>query len=223
VQDGSRWYGDMTNPNGSSRAPAWGADLPADEQQARDRLLDAAEACYAERGLSHTKMTHIALKAGVHRTTVYSYFPNRDAVLAACFVRAVGVVLDAAEPCWDADAPFVDRLINAALLGLEAARKSPAMRILIGDDALPQTVHATHESELWRTRLHEALGERIAVAADAGDVRTDVSPDTMARWVTRICFSLVAEPGKPEDGGDEGLLRAFLPGSLVTQRPSQGG
>lgn len=212
----------MTTPNGSSRAPAWSADLPADEQQARDRLLEAAEACYTERGLVRTKMTHIALKAGVHRTTVYSYFPNRDAVLAACFVRAVGVVLDAAEPCWAPDAPFVDRLINATVRGLEAARKSPAMRILIEDGALPHTVHATQESELWRKRLHEALGERIAVAADAGEVRTDVSSETMARWVTRICFSLVAEPGKPEDGGDEGLLRAFLSGSLATPRASPG-
>src|ERR1700716_1056455 len=89
----------------SGRAPAWGADLPSDEQQARDRLLDAAEACYAERGVSRTKMTHIAQRAAVHRTTVYSYFPNRDAVLAACYVRAIDVVLDAAEHYWAADKP----------------------------------------------------------------------------------------------------------------------
>jgi hypothetical protein len=34
-----------------------------------------------------------------------------------------------------------------------------------------------------------------------------------------MCFSLIAEPGKPEDGGGEGLLRAFLPGALAPQRP----
>lgn len=207
----------MTTLTGTDRAPAWGDDLPGGEQAARERLLDAAEACYAERGPGGTKMTHIASRAGVHRTTVYSYFPNRDAVLAACFVRAIAAVLNAAEPCWSAKAPFIDRLLDAALVGLDAARKSPALRILIGQDALPQTVHAAEQSELWRERLHEALGERIAAAVADGEVRSDVSPDTMARWVTRICFSLIAEPGKPEDGGDEGLLRAFLPGSLAPQ------
>jgi hypothetical protein len=40
----------------------------------------------------------LANKAGVRRTTVYSCFPNRDAVLAAYFERANAVVLHAAEP-----------------------------------------------------------------------------------------------------------------------------
>jgi hypothetical protein len=29
-----------------------------------------------------------------------------------------------------------------------------------------------------------------------------------------IDASLIAEPGRPEDGGDEGILRTFLPASL---------
>jgi AcrR family transcriptional regulator len=199
------------------RAPAWGADLPGGVDEARERLLEAAEACYAERGPSRTKMTHIANEAGVHRTTVYSYFPNRDAVLAACFVRANAVVLDAVESCWATEEPFIEQLVNACVVGLEAGRRSPTMRVLIGDDDLARTHRAAEESELWRTRLREALGQRFAAAGAAGEVRDDIAPDVMAHWVTRLCFSLLAEPGRPEYGGDEGLLRAFLPGSLAPQ------
>jgi hypothetical protein len=54
----------------------------------------------------------------------------------------------------------------------------------------------------------------------AGEVRDDVTAETMAHWVTRIAFSLAAEPGRPEDGGDEGLIRAFLPACLAP-RPSR--
>jgi hypothetical protein len=53
------------------RARSWGAGWPADEDEARERLLAAADACYAEKGPVRTRMSDIARLAGVHRSTVY--------------------------------------------------------------------------------------------------------------------------------------------------------
>jgi AcrR family transcriptional regulator len=205
----------MTAQPDPSRAGAWGADLPLNEDEARERLLAAAEACYAERGPTRTRMSDIANKAGVNRSTVYYYFPNKDAVLVAAFVRALGGVLLAAEPCWHTDEPFLDQLVAACLVGNAAARTSLAMRLLIDHDEVAHTYHANEASDLWRTKLAEALGKRIARAAADGDVRDDLSPETLARWVTRINFSLMAEPPGPEDGGEEGILRNLLAASLA--------
>lgn len=205
----------MTTQSGSGRAAAWGADIPASEADARDRLLDAAEACYADRGVGRTRMSDIANRAGVHRRTLYHYFPTRDALLAACFVRAIAGVLDAAESCWHTDEPFLEQVVDAVLVGLGAARSSPTMALLIGADELGQTYHAAEASEIWRADLAETFGRRIAAAVAAGEVRDDISVETMAHWVTRIAFSLVAEPGRPQDGGDEGLVRAFVPACLA--------
>jgi AcrR family transcriptional regulator len=58
---------------------------PADEDEAREWLLAAADACYAERGPVRTRMSDIARRAGVHRSTVYYYFSKKDALLAASF------------------------------------------------------------------------------------------------------------------------------------------
>ena len=206
----------MTMHGGAPRAPRWGADLPVDEDEARERLLSAAETCYAKYGPTRTKMTHIAQEAGVHRTTVYSYFPNRDAVLAACFVRGVNGVVAAAEPYFNSAEPFSERLTKALLVGLEAARNSPAMKMLIAGDELAETHRAAEASEIWRSEVRARFARRFADAAAAGETRSDVPAETLAHWVTRICFSLIADPGKPEYGGDEGLLRAFLPGMLAT-------
>jgi AcrR family transcriptional regulator len=205
----------VTTQSGAGRAAAWGADVPTTEADARERLLAAAEACYADRGVTRTRMSDIANMARVHRRTVYDYFPTKDALLAACFVRAITGVLDSAESCWHTDEPFLEQLVNAVLVGLEAARSSPTMALLIGADELGQTYHAAEASDLWRKDLAGALGQRIVAAAAAGEVRDDISADTMARWVTRIAFSLVAESGRPEDGGDEGLVRAFIPVCLA--------
>lgn len=201
----------------SRRAAPWGADAPVGEEQARERLLAAAEACYVERGVSRTRMSDIANRAGVHRRTVYDYFPTKDALLAASFVRAVRAVLDVSEPCWDTEEPFLDQLVNATTVGLRAARNSPTMALLIGADDLGKTFHAAEASETWNQNLAHVLGRRLEVAMEAGEVRDDLTADTMARWVTRIAFSLIAEPGRADDGGDEGLIRAFLPACLAPQ------
>jgi len=198
------------------RAPAWGADLPLTQDDARDRLIEAAEACFAERGPSRTKVTHVAAKAGVHRTTVYSYFPNMDAILAACFVKANNAVVSAADPYFAEDRPFIDRLINAVMAGLRAARSNPAILSMTAPQDLARTHRAAERSEAWRTEIVDGLAARFATAAP-GEVRTDVSPHQMAKWVARIAFSLIEEPGGPDVGGDEGLLRAFLPGAIAPQ------
>ncbi|WP_166903380.1 TetR/AcrR family transcriptional regulator [Mycobacterium sp. DL440] len=210
----------MTSVSGrtsSGRATPWGADAPVGEEQARERLLVAAEACYIERGMSRTRMSDIANRAGVHRRTVYDYFPTKDALLAASFVRAIRAVLDASEPCWDTEEPFLEQLVKATAVGLRGARDSPTMALLIGADDLSKTFHAAEVSETWSQHLAQVLGRRLEIAMEAGEVRDDLTADTMARWVTRIAFSLIAEPGRPEDGGDEGLIRAFLPACLAPQ------
>jgi AcrR family transcriptional regulator len=202
----------------SNRAGAWGADLPLNEEQARERLLVAAEACYTERGPTRTRMSDIAIRAGVNRSTVYYYFPNKEAVLVASFLRALAGIFVSIEPCWHTDEPFLDQLVAACLAGNEAARTSPTARLLIGHDEALHTYHAAQASELWRTELAKALGRRIASAAAAGEVRDDISPEVLARWVTRINFSLMAEPAGVEDGGEEGVLRHLLAASLAPRR-----
>jgi AcrR family transcriptional regulator len=201
---------------GTSRGSGpWGADIPKDEGQARDRLLAAAEECYVKRGVARTTIVDIAREAGVHRSTVYTYFQSKDEVLAACFVRSMASVLEAAEPCYHTDEPFLEQLIAAMVVGLTAARQSSAVMLLLADDQVGRTYHAAEASELWRKNLVESVGQRIAAAVTTGEVRNDVAVETMARWVTRIAFSLIQEPCSAEDGGDEALLRAFLPGALA--------
>jgi AcrR family transcriptional regulator len=202
------------NPT-ASHARSGGADSPADEDEARERLLTAADACYAEKGPVRTRMGDIARRAGVHRSTVYYHFPNKDALLAASFVRVLGATLQAVEQCWQTDQPFLAQLVAACLRGIDIARGSPIMRSLVDDhQALGAAYHSAEGSELWRAKLADALLWRLEAAAAAGEIRRDLRPDTLARWIVRISFSFIAEPAAPEDGGDRGVLRDLLVASL---------
>ncbi|MGA9488749.1 MAG: TetR/AcrR family transcriptional regulator [Mycobacterium sp.] len=194
------------------------ADAPADDDEAREKLLAAADACYAEKGPVRTRMSDIAQCAGVHRSTVYYYFPTKDALLAASFVRVLATTAEAVEKCWQTDDPFLDQLVAACMRGIADARNSPIMRSLIEEhQALGAAYHAAEGSELWRAKLADMLVRRVEAARAAGVIRGDLSGDVLARWIVRINFSLIAEPAQPEDGGDEGVLRRLLIASLNPQ------
>jgi AcrR family transcriptional regulator len=191
------------------------AASPPDEDEAQQKLLAAADACFAEKGPVRTRMSDIARCAGVHRSTVYYYFPTKDTLLAASFVRTLATTAAAVEQCWQTDEPFLDQLVAACLRGIAVARNSPIMRSLMEEhQALGAAYHAAEGSELWRAKLADMLVSRVEAASAAGAIRDDLSADVLARWIVRINFSLIGEPALPEDGGDEGVLRKLLVASL---------
>ncbi|MDT5138039.1 MAG: hypothetical protein QOD58_2301 [Mycobacterium sp.] len=77
----------------------------------------------------------------------------------------------------------------------------------------------TARPEEYRARSWGAdtLVRRLEAAAAAGEIRCDLPADTLARWIVRINFSLIAEPARPEGGGDEGSLPNLLTASLNPQ------
>jgi AcrR family transcriptional regulator len=158
-------------------------------------------------------------RAGVHRSTVYYHFPNKDALLSASFVRVLNATLQAVEQCWQTDEPFLAQLVAACLRGVDIAPSSPILRSLVEDhQALGAAYHAAEGSELWRAKLADALVRSLEAAAAAGEIRHYLRADTLARWIVRISFSLIAEPAAPEDGGDQGVLGNLLVVSLKPRR-----
>lgn len=201
------------------RGTHWGAAAPRTDDDARERLLAAADSCYAERGVARTRVDHIAQAAGVHRTTVYSYFPNKNALVSASFVRSARAILNASKDEFLNDEPFIEQLISATLHALAATRHSPTMALLLGtSEAAGLTVHAASASHEWQTLATDTLGPYLAQAVADGHIRDDVPVESILRWIWRVSFSLATEPASPDDGGDEGLLRNFLIASVTAPR-----
>ncbi|NDJ91363.1 TetR/AcrR family transcriptional regulator [Mycolicibacter kumamotonensis] len=206
--------------HGGRRGTRWGADTPSSDEEARERLLDAADACYARRGVARTRIDHIAQVAGVHRTTVYCYFPTKNALVSASFVRSARSILTASKAYFCTDEPFLEQLVKATMDSLRATRTSPTMGLLLGaSESAGLTVHAATASEEWHTLARETLGPALTQAVADGHVRADAPVEAILRWIWRVAFSLATEPGAPEDGGDEGVLRTFLVTSVAAPPP----
>ncbi len=66
----------------------WSGQPPANTEQARERLMDAAIACLQRYGLEKTGMGDIAAVAGVTKPTIYNYFASRDELINSALTRA---------------------------------------------------------------------------------------------------------------------------------------
>jgi AcrR family transcriptional regulator len=137
--------------------------LRADAQRNLDRILEAASDAYAEFGPDVT-MDEIARRAGVGHGTVFRRFPTKDALRAAVISARLHELQARAHELLeqpDAGAAFEEFVWAAA----EASRRDRALFEGI------EHCHGFAEVADAKEELHEAGGELIRRAQDAGAIR----------------------------------------------------
>jgi AcrR family transcriptional regulator len=200
------------------RPASWGDQPPVDDDEARRRLLDAAEACYERRGVSRTTVDDIAKEASVHRTTVYRYFGTRDDVLAFVLLRETADVIDSAERAMLADGAFGDRLLDALDGAIGAVEQSRWLSVLFSPESLTMTVSVA-ASGVFRDRIRDVLRPHVEAAKGSAELREELDPDAVADWLVRVAQMLLMEhlTTHPDETRPDrrALLRDFvIPGIL---------
>jgi AcrR family transcriptional regulator len=106
-----------------------------DPSVTRDRILDTAEALFAEKGLAATSVRDIASAVGLTAASLYNHFEGKEALYAAVLERGI-------------------RPLVLVLEGL-ANQPDPAAR---PDAAIPQVVaHFAQHPNIARLIYHEAV------------------------------------------------------------------
>jgi len=136
-----------------------------------DEILAAASRLFQERGLENTTMSRLAAEVGLKQSSLYYYFPNRDAVVAALVAQANVVPLE---------------LIDGIIAGGGSAASS-VYRFVRGDVeglcALPFDINEIHRvamrdrerfAEYWRERgrLERRLMAVVSSGMRLGEFRT---------------------------------------------------
>lgn len=144
------------------------------------KILDAAARLYARRGPAAVNMYDIAKAAGCGRSTLYRYFPNREAVQAAYAAREavrLGKTIDSRTA--DISDPG-QRLGEAIFSSLEYVRSSPALASWVKHGEGAAFLDVTRRPEVFLPMLSQYLPD-LSVA------------DERAEWLFRICLSLLAD------------------------------
>jgi AcrR family transcriptional regulator len=172
---------------------------PARTAAACDRILDAAGALFAERGVESVGMNDIARAAGCSRATLYRYFDNREALHAAYVHRhAHEVNRQLAELVGGITEPR-ERLLTALTHALRLVRENPALAAWFTRTAIGAA--AAEGSEVV-----QAMTAGFLLSVDSEDVD---AARRQARWLVRVLTSFLTVPGRdPEE--ERAMLADFV-------------
>ena len=182
------------------------ATLPkrADAVRNRERVVAAAAAVFAERGVD-ASVPDVAARAGVGKATVYRSFPTKEHLIAAVVIERLAdfeARATALRDAPDAWAAFEQLVVEGA--ARHCADKAISAGISAGID-LPELAAA--RASLWRAV--ERLMER---AKAQGAMRRDVRPDDLRVLWGGVARMLVAEGVR--DPGEWRRYAALVVGAL---------
>ncbi len=96
------------------------AHNPHTRQSTKERILEAAQRLFAEKGLDATSMRHITEAARANLASINYHFGSKDALIAAIFARHLGPLnaarlglLDTVEQKADPDPPCIEEVLEA--------------------------------------------------------------------------------------------------------------
>jgi AcrR family transcriptional regulator len=177
---------------------------------AAERILDAAGALFAERGVGATEMSHIAQAAGCSRATLYRYFDSRQALQVAYMHRQTHRVMSGVALRLQHLTDPRERLVEAILSALAAVRQDPVLAAWFAAPDSARTAELVDASPVLHGLCAAFLGPPDDPAVRA-----------RARWLLRIIVSLLSTPGRDADDErtmiDQFVVPVLLPsGSFRT-------
>jgi AcrR family transcriptional regulator len=125
---------------------------PASTDDARERILAAAERCIDRHGVRKTTMDDIACEVGLSRPSVYRYFTDRDDLLMELISRRGRALLDRAHKSISRQSSLTDQIVESVLYIADQARRDPITRHSIDPDgtSLGRRMIGSRASEMLR-------------------------------------------------------------------------
>ncbi len=180
----------------------WNDTIEAHRQAVRDATLDTTAMLVAEHGLTSVTMSRIAEQTGIGRATLYKYFPDVEAILAAWHERQISRHLQQLAAARDQAGTPTERLEAVLKLFAEISRQHT-------DTELVALLHRGEHVARAQHELRDLVRDLLAEGAKSGDLRDDVSPDELA---TYCLHALTAAGNLPSKAAVQRLVEVTLSG-----------
>ena len=174
----------------------------------RDRILDTAEALFAERGFAGTAVRDIAAAVDLTAASLYNHFAGKEALYAAVLERGMRPLMDVLE---DLSGHGHERTALDATLGRAMAHlaRRPNVARLIYHEALTGAAHLVPLTHTWiQPILSGALGE---MKREVGSPWAEEEHRrVVAMWVQLIAGYFAVAPLVGELLGEDPLAPATI-------------
>jgi AcrR family transcriptional regulator len=179
-------------------------------ERTRRRILEIAIDRFGSRGYRGTSVSEIARAAGLTQAASYAYFDSKESLFQAAVDTDASDLLHQVNTMVGVVpiAELIPSIIIYAVLSLED--HPLAQRVIAGKepDEIPRLV------ELPALRLlGDMIGERLVVAQQLGEVRSDLNPETVSAGIESLIlgllFTTVQAGGASTSRYQVGVVEAF--------------
>lgn len=188
----------------------------------RDRILEAAEECFATHGVVETTMDHLVAASGVPRATLYRHVGNKEQMILAVALRHMDEVLARIEDIMAGHDDLGDGLVEAVDHVVEVAHTKELVGVQFapasGSARLVRLTEPTRE--IIVERLVGFMGRVLGPFRDRGQVRPDLLDAEAAAWFSVVLAGLVLAPDAiPDEFREHMVRRMMLPAFVAESAP----
>jgi AcrR family transcriptional regulator len=130
-----------------------------------ERILDAAEALFAERGYAGTTLRDVAARVGLRIPSLYNHFPSKDALYAAVLERGIGPVLQILGAFSEGARRDRSEVIAEVM---ELLQRHPNLPRLVVHETLSGGQRLTPMLRTWIEPIFGRAGEMVAESPSGG-------------------------------------------------------
>ncbi|HEX8251504.1 MAG TPA: TetR/AcrR family transcriptional regulator [Thermoanaerobaculia bacterium] len=195
-----------------------GGELPNTSSDTEERILEAANKVFVERGTAGARTEEIAREAGVNKALLHYYFRTKERLAEAVFERMAKAFFPQILQVIMSDLPIEEKVEQVVEIELTQLRKFPFIPgYLICEmnqhpDRLPQLLALIGvKPEAVRTQLFGKLRTQIREQVEAGTM-VPIDPEQfMANLISLCIFPFAARPMlKAVLGMDDKAFGRFL-------------
>ncbi|MFI3227458.1 MAG: TetR/AcrR family transcriptional regulator [Clostridia bacterium] len=180
----------------------------------RDLILQNAIEIFCDNGFERTTISGVAKQAGIGKGTVYEYFKSKEELFASCVQTMLDYYNKGFMDILNQDISFreklseyfkhADQLFSRASVGISLMQKNPSGDMLF--------LHDIFEEE--RLFLKEKLDFVVKMAIDNGEIRNDVSIDTLTFYIQMSIFRIMQAKtaGEASENMTEDILTLIYSG-----------
>jgi AcrR family transcriptional regulator len=195
-------------------------------QSTRDAILAAAATAFNGREASAVRMEDIAAGAGVAVGTLYNYFRDRNALLAAVLQSRTQGLLDALDAAVDDAASahaaerFAADLHRFVTILIRHSDENRALMLAVIDEVLEHGVDATamNRQHTVATQLMARAGRLLAYGVESGALRRAAAPLYAAMllgMVRAVAMTALVRGEAGLAGAADEIVRVFLRGAAL--------
>ena len=162
---------------------------PAHEQQRRQQILAAAQACFARQGYRATSMDDVVRESGLSVGAIYSYFPSKEDLFLALAQQRTEEILGYMNQLFRQPGPLSDKTQQAIDYFFNSLSQDlvPLARMNMEFWSEAAKSDRLHERQQMRCdAVRQFFGWLLSQAQAEGHVRTDIDVDAAAELLMAL-------------------------------------